>query len=85
MWGAVRPVPRGQTGLVAGEGVGDLSVARPGRVFLPFPQAFRAVAKTERAQEAPNSIAEQKFYGAGVWRDYARQSGAIAMAYACGA
>ena len=77
--GAALPVPDGQIGIYVSEAMVDLYGARPGTVFLPLSQSFSALAQSGRAQAAIDSIANQKFYVAGVWRDYARQFGAIAM------
>ncbi|MBG6071248.1 MULTISPECIES: FtsX-like permease family protein [unclassified Polaromonas] len=79
MVGAALPVPDGQIGIYVSEAMVDLYGARPGTVFLPLSQSFSALAQSGRAQAAIDSIANQKFYVAGVWRDYARQFGAIAM------
>jgi putative ABC transport system permease protein len=73
-------VPPGQIGIYVSEAMVDLYGARPGTVFPPLSQAFSTLAQSGRAQAAPDSIAKQKFYVAGVWRDYARQFGAIALA-----
>ncbi|MEC5213573.1 putative ABC transport system permease protein [Polaromonas sp. CG_9.5] len=77
--GAALPVPAGQIGIYVSEAMVDLYGARPGTVFLPLSQSFSALAQSGRVQAATDSIANQKFYVAGVWRDYARQFGAIAM------
>ena len=77
--GAALPVPAGQIGIYVSEAMVDLYGARPGTVFLPLSQSFSALAQSGRAQAAIDSIANQKFFVAGVWRDYARQFGAIAM------
>ncbi|MDD2924465.1 ABC transporter permease [Rhodoferax sp.] len=66
------PVPPGQIGLFVSEAVVDLHGARVGQPFPLFDQAFRPLARKEYASSAT-------FFVAGVWRDYARQSGAIAM------
>ena len=79
MVGAALPVPDGQIGIYVSEAMVDLYGARPGTVFLPLSQSFSALAQSGRAQAAIDSIANQKFYVAGVWRDYARQFGAIAI------
>ena len=77
--GPALPVPAGQIGIYVSEAMVDLYGARPGSVFLPLSQAFSALAQAGRAQTAPDSIANQQFYVAGVWRDYARQFGAITL------
>jgi putative ABC transport system permease protein len=58
-------VPAGQVGIYVSEAVVDLYGARTGQVFAPLAAAFR-----------PGTA----FFVAGVWRDYARQSGAIVIA-----
>ncbi len=83
--GEALPVPPGQVGIYVSEAMVDLYGARPGTVFTPLSEAFSAQAQQQRAQSAINSIANPAgsalppFYVAGVWRDYARQFGAIAM------
>ena len=77
--GAALAVPSGQIGIYVSEAMVDLYGARPGSVFAPLSQAFSAFAQAGRAQSATNSIANQKFFVAGVWRDYARQFGAITL------
>lgn len=74
------PVPPTHIGIYVSEAMVDLYGARPGTVFFPLSQAFIALAQAGRAQDAPDSIAAPKFYVAGVWRDYARQFGAITLA-----
>ncbi|WP_232229747.1 FtsX-like permease family protein, partial [Polaromonas glacialis] len=78
--GAALGVPPGQIGIYVSEAMVDLYGAAPGTVFTPLSQAFSAFAQSGRAQPAINSIANQKFFVAGVWRDYARQFGAITIA-----
>ncbi|MES2360190.1 MAG: FtsX-like permease family protein [Pseudomonadota bacterium] len=83
--GSALPVPPGQVAIYVSEAMVDLYGARPGTVFNPLSQSFSALAFVERAQPATNLIAPPAtsgpavFYVAGVWRDYARQFGAIAM------
>ena len=64
--GATRPVPAGQVPVYVSEAVVDLYGARAGQVFAPLQPAFAATSGTT-------------FFVAGIWRDYVRQSGAIAM------
>jgi putative ABC transport system permease protein len=66
--GRLLPVPPGYVGIYVSEPMVDLYGARPGTVFQPLTQSFPAAAATP------------PFYVAGVWRDYARQFGTIAMA-----
>ena len=77
--GNALPVPAGQVGIYVSEAMVDLYGARPGSVFLPLSQAFSAFAKASTTQPATDLIANQPFYVAGVWRDYARQFGAITL------
>lgn len=67
--GAALPVPAGQIGIYVSEAMVALYGAQPGRTFNAFGDAF----------EAPNGYAKPIFYVAGVWRDYVRQFGAVAM------
>ncbi len=67
------PVPAGQIGIYVSEAMLDLHGARPGTVFAPLSQSFKALVLDNTAPHAT-------FFVAGVWRDYARQSGTIAMA-----
>jgi putative ABC transport system permease protein len=66
------PVPPGHVGIYVSEPMVDLYGARPGTVFQPLSQSLQANAGTA-------AVAAPPFYVAGVWRDYARQFGAIAM------
>jgi putative ABC transport system permease protein len=76
------PVPPGQVAIYVSEPMVDLYGARPGTVFAPLSQSFSALALEGRASDAITSGASPalpKFFVAAVWRDYARQFGAIAM------
>ena len=70
--GELLPVPSGQIGIYVSEAMVDLHGARPGTVYAPLSAFFRLPAL---AMETPSAT----FFVAGVWRDYARQSGAIAI------
>ncbi len=70
--GAALAVPAGHIGIYVSEAVRDLHGASLGQTFAPLSKAFRPLALDSKAQTAP-------FFVAGVWRDYARQSGAIAI------
>ncbi len=59
---APRPVPAGRIGIYVSEAIIDLYGVTPGQGFERLSQAF--------AQQP-------EFFVAGVWRDYARQSGAV--------
>jgi putative ABC transport system permease protein len=66
------PVPPGQIGVYVSEAVVDLHGAVAGQPLPALSKAFRPLAL---ANQGPEAI----FFVAGVWRDYARQSGSIAM------
>ncbi len=66
------PVPPGQIGIYVSEAMADLHGARPGTVYPALSEHFRALALVKPAQSAT-------FFIAGVWRDYSRQFGTIAM------
>ncbi|MCM2342606.1 ABC transporter permease [Rhodoferax sp.] len=66
------PVPTGQIGIYVSEAVVDLHDATPGQTFAPLDKTFRSLAQAGQAAEA-------SYFVAGVWRDYARQSGTIAI------
>jgi putative ABC transport system permease protein len=66
------PVPTGQIGVFVSEAVVDLFGAQLGQSFAPLSEAFRPLAVSNKARPP-------LFFVAGVWRDYARQGGAIAM------
>ncbi|WP_367850194.1 FtsX-like permease family protein [Rhodoferax sp. WC2427] len=70
--GTALPVPQGQIGIYVSEPMVDLYGARPGSTFAPLSKAFRPLGQDTSAQAAT-------FFVAGVWRDYARQFGAISM------
>jgi putative ABC transport system permease protein len=63
------PVPAGQIGIYVSEAMADLYQARPGQ---PFPLLNSAIAPVNTQELAT-------YFVAGVWRDYARQGGTIAM------
>ncbi len=66
--GAALPVPAGKMGLYVSEAMVDLYGARVGQDFAPLQQAFEGGAGKP-----------VEFFVAGIWRDYARQFGTIAM------
>lgn len=80
------PVPPSHIAIYVSEAMVDLYGARPGAVFDSFSASFRPLAQSIRAKttnfSAPNLVANEnspKFYVAGVWRDYARQFGAVVI------
>jgi putative ABC transport system permease protein len=70
--GAALPVPAGQIGIYVSEPMVELYGAKPGTVFAPLAAALGSVAGGETS-------APPTFFVAGVWRDYARQFGAITI------
>jgi putative ABC transport system permease protein len=64
--GTIHTPPPGQIPVYVSEAMVDLYGARPGAAFKPLSTAF-----------APSGTAT--FFVAGVWRDYIRQTGAVAM------
>jgi len=65
--GPALPVPPGQVGIYVSEAMVDLHGARPGASFEPLAAALGLAGSSTR------------FFVAGVWRDYVRQFGAIAI------
>ncbi len=73
--GDVAKVPEGSIAVYVSEAMVDLYGAKVGESFPTLSLAFKpnqALAPAEYAQAAP-------FFVAGIWRDYARQSGAITL------
>ena len=66
--GAALAVPAGKMGIYVSEAMADLYGARTGQDFAPLQQAFEGGAGKP-----------SEFFVAGIWRDYARQFGTIAM------
>ena len=70
--GTALPVPPGQIGIYVSEAMVDLYGARLGESFAPLFKHFWPPGHVQTGDIAT-------FFVAGVWRDYARQSGSIAM------
>jgi putative ABC transport system permease protein len=70
--GEALPVPPGQIGIYVSEAMVDLYGAQPGAEFAPLYKHFWPPGHVNTGGIAP-------FFVAGVWRDYARQSGSIAL------
>jgi putative ABC transport system permease protein len=70
--GASLPVPARAIGIYVSEAVLDLYGAKVGENFVPLQVAFAGM-------RTPATGPEPVFFVAGVWRDYARQFGTIAM------
>jgi putative ABC transport system permease protein len=66
------PIPPGQIGVYVSEAVVDLHGAQVGQPFPLLSRSFRPLAQVNNEQSAT-------FFVAGIWRDYARQTGAIAI------
>ena len=73
--GEALAVPQGQIGIFVSEAMVDLQGARPGTDLPALSIAFKAL-------QAVDSAGAATFFVAGVWRDYARQFGTIAIATA---
>jgi len=71
--GEALPVPAGSIGIYVSEPMLDLYQAKLGSVFTPLTTALGSSSKLP---------APPRFFVAGVWRDYARQFGAIAIGQA---
>ena len=69
---AALPVPPGRTALYISEAVVDLYGLRPGMDWPALSQSFSPPGQEGQALQA-------SFFIAGVWRDYARQAGAVAL------
>lgn len=70
--GTALPVPEGQIGIYVSEPMVELYGAKPGTTFAPMADAMAAAV-------VPSKTTAPVFFVAGVWRDYARQFGAITM------
>jgi putative ABC transport system permease protein len=66
------PVPAGHIGIFVSEAMVELYGARPGTSLPQLYKSFGTLALMDHAQKAP-------IFVAGVWRDYARQFGTLAM------
>ncbi len=80
------PVPPGHMAIYVSEAMVDLYGAKPGTVFESFSASFKTLAPEKYRQTAPENIANgqpdknlPQFFVAGVWRDYARQFGAVVI------
>lgn len=65
-------VPPGKVGIYVSEAVAQLYRVKTGETFPQFSSSFRALAQSP---QSPSAI----FFIAGIWRDYARQFGAVAI------
>ena len=72
--GEVWPVPAGAIAIYVSEPMVDLYDAAPGRYFKPLSDVF-----AKNTNGAAPATGAATFFVAGVWRDYARQFGAIAI------
>jgi len=69
---AALPVPAGRTAIYLSEAAVDLYGLRPGMDWPALSRSFVPPGQAGQALPAP-------FFIAGVWRDYARQTGAVAL------
>ncbi len=72
---AALPVPPGQIGIYVSEAMRDLYQAQPGTEFPTLRQFFQDFEASSPMDKNNHAV----FYVAGVWRDYARQTGAITL------
>ena len=72
--GAPVPAPAGAIAIYVSESMVDLYGAVPGSYFKPLADIFSAAVTGRPGAPAPTT-----FFVAGVWRDYARQFGSIAI------
>jgi putative ABC transport system permease protein len=70
--GDALPVPAGRVGIYVSEAMVDLYGARLGQDFAPLDAALQRLSR-------PGAAQDKRFFVAGVWRDYARQFGTVAM------
>ncbi len=70
--GDALPVPAGRVGIYVSEAMVDLYGARLGQDFAPLGAALQGLAR-------PAAALRTRFFVAGVWRDYARQFGTVAV------
>jgi putative ABC transport system permease protein len=70
--GAALQAPSGQIAIYVSEAMADLYGARLGQEFAPLGKALQT-------QLRPALTSVPQFFVAGIWRDYARQFGTIAM------
>jgi len=71
--GTLHAVPPGRVAVYVSEAVVDLYGVRAGTDWPALSEAFRPAGRTRSAQDTV-------FFVAGVWRDYARQTGAVTIA-----
>ena len=74
--GAPLPVPQGRIGLYVSEAVVDLYGVQPGEGFPRLAQAL-GLGPGGGATAGASAAGADAFFIAGIWRDYARQSGAV--------
>jgi putative ABC transport system permease protein len=70
--GDALPVPAGRVGIYVSEAMVDLYGARLGQDFVPLGAALQSMTR-------PDTEPHTRFFVAGVWRDYARQFGTLAI------
>ncbi len=78
--GELLPVPPGAIAIYVSEPMLDLHGARLGQYFEPLQRAFSSPVSEDNAATMPGNTARTaSFFVAGVWRDYGRQFGSIAI------
>ncbi len=77
--------PPGQIAIYVSEAVLDLYGVAPGQAFALFSASFKPLAESSKAVNTADALASTapplpaQFFIAGVWRDYGRQFGTIAI------
>ncbi len=80
--GDALPVPAGRVGIYVSEAMVDLYGARLGQDFAPLGAALQSVTRQGPAAQTSaqsDTALHTRFFVAGVWRDYARQFGTVAI------
>jgi putative ABC transport system permease protein len=74
--GNALPVPQGQVGVYVSEATAHLYQRTPGQAWPELSQAFfKGFSASALENQAPSAT----FFIAGIWRDYARQTGAVVI------
>ncbi len=74
--GPLLPTPPGQVAVYISEAMVDLYGLKPGDAF---PALSKAIFKQNRPSAQVNTAQAATFFVAGIWRDYARQTGSISI------
>lgn len=80
--GDALPVPAGRVGIYVSEAMVDLYGARLGQDFAPLGAALQSLTRQGLAAQTSaqsDTALRTRFFVAGLWRDYARQFGTVAI------